>query len=46
MAAYEQEHGERILDLFDLHFYPKGVSLSRKPRFAQHVAKLFENACT
>jgi hypothetical protein len=27
MAAYEQEHGERILDLFDLHFYPQDVSL-------------------
>lgn len=30
MQAYEQQHGTRILDYFDLHYYPQadGVSLS------------------
>ncbi len=27
MAAWEQAHGQRLLDVLDLHFYPPGVAL-------------------
>jgi hypothetical protein len=40
MAAYELEHGDRILDLFDLHFYPQGVSLRSAGDSARQALRL------
>ncbi|MFI6350177.1 glycoside hydrolase family 44 protein [Streptomyces sp. NPDC050560] len=28
MAAYEQEHGERLLDYYDNHWYPQGTGIT------------------
>jgi hypothetical protein len=40
MAAYEQQHGQRILDLLDLHFYPPGVALSGAGSAATQALRL------
>lgn len=42
MAAYEQQHGVRILDYFDLHYYPAapGVTLSPVGNAATQALRL------
>ncbi len=42
MAAYEQQHGVRILDYLDLHYYPQasGVSLSPAGNAATQALRL------
>ncbi len=40
MAAYESQHGQRILDLLDLHFYPPGVALSGAGSAAPQALRL------
>jgi hypothetical protein len=31
MRAHEQQHSQRLLDYFDLHYYPEAVGVSRSP---------------
>jgi hypothetical protein len=31
MRAYEQQHGQRILDYFDLHYYPQAANIALAP---------------
>ena len=40
MAAHEQQHGQRILDLLDVHFYPPGVALSPAGNAATQALRL------
>ncbi|MCU0294208.1 MAG: S-layer homology domain-containing protein, partial [Thermoanaerobaculaceae bacterium] len=40
MAAYETQHGQRLLDLLDVHFYPPGVALSGAGSAATQALRL------
>ncbi|HWN71154.1 MAG TPA: glycoside hydrolase family 44 protein, partial [Haliangium sp.] len=35
MLAYQQQHGVRILDYLDLHYYPEASGVSRRPATGQ-----------
>ncbi|MGV8040070.1 MAG: glycoside hydrolase family 44 protein [Thermoanaerobaculaceae bacterium] len=40
LAAYERQHGTRLLDLVDVHFYPPGVALASAGDSARQALRL------
>lgn len=40
LAAYERQHGRRLLDLVDVHFYPPGVALEGAGDSARQALRL------
>lgn len=40
MAAYEEEHGVRLLDYFDLHYYPQAPGVTLAPAGSEETQSL------